>query len=185
MKNYGCACLLFFAVLASQAQNDSISNREFGNNEIKLNAIMLLLGSFEPSYEYNLSESSSVGVSLFIPFDDENFDVSTNYYISPYYRIFFGQKYAAGFFLEGFAMLNSSDREHYDHSQEGNYKYWEEDVTDFALGFGLGGKWMTRGGFVFEVTGGIGRNLFTKSNDDYYNYSPIVGKFGFNLGFRF
>ena len=61
----------------------------------------------------NLSESSSVGISLFIPFDDDNFDTNINYYISPCYRIFFGQKYAAGFFLEGFAMVNSIEHEYY------------------------------------------------------------------------
>lgn len=185
MKNYVLAFLVLFVVLGSQAQTDTIPKNNFGKNEIKLNAIMLLVGAFEPSYEYNLSESSSVGLSLFIPFDNENFDVNTNYYISPYYRIFFGQKYAAGFFLEGFGMLNSTAREYYGNSQGGDFSYWEKDVTDFALGFGLGGKWMTRGGFVFEVSGGIGRNLFNNSNSDYYDSSPIVGKFGFNLGFRF
>lgn len=185
MKHCIFGFLTLFAVMGSQAQSDSISKKDSGNNEIKLNAIMLLFGAFEPSYEYNLSESSSVGISLFIPFDDDNFDTNINYYISPYYRIFFGQKYAAGFFLEGFAMVNSIEHEYYSPSQGGNYNYWEKDVTDFALGFGLGGKWNTRGGFVFEVSGGIGRNLFNTNDSDYYDYSPIVGKFGFNLGFRF
>lgn len=57
----------------------------------------------------------------------------------------------------------------------------EDDVTDFALGFGLGGKWMTTGGFVFEVNGGFGRNLFNTERNEY----DFVGKFGFNLGYRF
>jgi hypothetical protein len=185
MKNCLFAFLMLFTVMASLAQNDTIKRNNFGKNKIKINAVFLLLGTFEASYERNLSEQSSIGVSAFIPFDNENFDMDLNYYISPYYRIFFGQKYAGGFFIEGFGMLNSIEREFYSNSQNGNYNYYNEDVTDFALGFGLGGKWMTTGGFVFEVNGGIGRNLFSTNNSEYYDYSPIVGKFGFNLGYRF
>ena len=185
MKNFICAFLILFAVMASQAQNDSIKNNNFGKNEFKLNAVFLLLGTFDVSYERNISENSSAGISLFIPFDKNNFDMDINYYVSPYYRIFFGQKYAAGFFLEGFGMLNSMDKEYYNNFQDGNNNYYDKGVTDFALGFGLGGKWLTQGGFVFEVSGGIGRNLFNTNDSEYYDYSPIVGKFGFNLGYRF
>lgn len=177
--------LMLFMVMASQAQNDSIVKNNFGRNEIKLNSLFLILGALEPSYERNLSEASSAGVSLFITLDDENLDIGYNYYLSPYYRIFFGKKYAAGFFLEGFGMLNSINHEYTSYNNGGNHTYHDEDITDFALGFGLGGKWMTKGGFVFEVNGGIGRNLFNTNNSEYYDYSPIVGKFGFNLGYRF
>lgn len=185
MRNLLFAFLMLFTIVASQAQNDTIKRNNFGKNEIKINAFFLLLGTVEASYERNISEQSSLGVSAFIPFDNENFDMYTNYYISPYYRIFFGKKYAAGFFIEGFGMLNSIEWEFYGVSSNGNQYYYEDDITDFALGFGLGGKWMTTGGFVFEVSGGIGRNLFNTSNSEYYDYSPIVGKFGVNLGYRF
>lgn len=185
MKNSVCAVLIFFVVMASQAQNDSINGNNYGKNEFKLNAVFLLLGTFDVSYERNISENSSAGVSVFVPFDKNNFDTDINYYVSPYYRIFFGKKYAAGFFLEGFGMLNSMDQEYYNDTPNMYTTYWDEAVTDFALGFGLGGKWMTTGGFVFEVSGGIGRNLFNTNDSDYYDYSPIVGKFGFNLGYRF
>lgn len=182
MKNALFAFLMFFTLMASQAQNDTIQRNNFGKNEIKINSFFLLLGVFEPSYERNLSEQSSMGVSAFIPFDQENIDVDINYYISPYYRIFFGEKYAAGFFLEGFGMLSSVDNEYYI-NRDYNTEIKNEAVTDFALGFGLGGKWMTTGGFVFEVNGGIGRNLFNTNTED--DSSILVGKFGFNLGYRF
>ncbi|OBX23632.1 hypothetical protein LX77_03735 [Gelidibacter algens] len=182
MKNCLFGFLMLFTVMASQAQNDTIKRNNFGKNEIKINSFFLLLGVFEPSYERNLSEQSSVGVSAFIPFDRENIDMDINYYISPYYRIFFGEKYAAGFFLEGFGMLNSIDHQYY--VNRNNYTEIKDNaVTDFALGFGLGGKWMTSGGFVFEVNGGIGRNLFNTNTEDDNNI--LVGKFGFNLGYRF
>lgn len=183
MKKIVLALLMLLVVMTSQAQDDSIPKGNFGKNEIKLNAPFLLAGILEPSYERNLNEESSVGVSLLIPID-KNLDADINYYISPYYRIFFGKKYAAGFFLEGFGMLNSIERRTSQFSEDINTEisYKDEDVTDFALGFGLGGKWMTTGGFVFELTGGIGRNLFNNSNDGDYT---IVGKAGFNLGYRF
>lgn len=184
MKNVVFAFLLLFTVMASQAQNDSIQRNNFGKNEVKLNSILLLLGVFESSYERNISDQSSIGVSLLVPFDHETLSTDINYYVSPYYRLFFGRKYAAGFFLEGFGMLNSFKSETYYHNQNGNSYYDSENITDFALGFGLGGKWMTSGGFIFEVSGGIGRNLFNNSSED-NDTVPIVGKFGFNLGYRF
>lgn len=183
MKNKILVFLMFLGALNSFAQTDSISRNNFGKNELKLNAVMLLAGSFEPSYERNLSQESSVGISVLVPFDRNNTDSDINYYVSPYYRIFFGQKYAGGFFLEGFGMLNSTKSETYEYIDDAFSSSWvkEEDVTDFALGFGLGGKWMTKGGFVFEINGGVGRNLFNTDKNQY----DFVGKIGFNLGYRF
>ncbi|REG89688.1 DUF3575 domain-containing protein [Winogradskyella sediminis] len=182
MKSFLFALFLLCSILnlSAQQQNDSIAALYKKQNEVKLNAVMLLAGAFEASYERNLNEESSLGVSFFTPYDNENLDANINYYISPYYRIFFGKKYAAGFFVEGFAMLNSIDREYGVQDSGGFYTYEEESVTDFALGFGLGGKWVSKNGFVFELTGGIGRNLFQNDYD-----TTIVGKFGFNLGYRF
>lgn len=182
MKKIMLACsLMLGAVLVSHAQEDTDVLGNVGKNEIKLNAPFLLAGIFEPSYERNLNEESSVGVSVLIPLD-KNLDSDINYYISPYYRIFFGKKYAAGFFLEGFGMLNSTETTTYYNDQNFNYFEDTNTNTDFALGFGLGGKWLTRGGFVFELNGGVGRNLFNSSDESDYT---IVAKLGFNLGYRF
>ncbi len=183
MKKNILAFLMLLCVISSYAQNDSIARNNYGKNEIKLNALFLLIGAFEPSYERNLTQESSIGMSVFIPFDKENFDSDINYYVSPYYRIFFGKKYAAGFFLEGFGMLNSTKgrSSEFVNGFDPAIIVREDDVTDFALGFGLGGKWMTTGGFVFEVNGGFGRNLFNTERNEY----DFVGKFGFNLGYRF
>lgn len=172
---------MLFCVFASYAQNDSIPRNNFGKNEFKLNAIFLLAGAFEPSYERNLTEESSVGISMLIPFDKNTMDTDLNYYVSPYYRLFFGRKYAGGFFLEGFGMLNSIDNRTTYYDINSNYIVEEGNSTNFALGFGLGGKWMTSGGFVFEVNGGFGRNLISGNSDS----DDFVGKFGFNLGYRF
>jgi hypothetical protein len=180
------ACLLVF-ISGAFAQNDAIQDPYKKDNEIKLNAVLLLLGAFDVSYERNLTESSSVGILVFAPFDQDNFDSDLNFYVSPYYRIFFGKKYAAGFFVEGFGMVSSYDeRTSFFTGNEFDpiLVTTEDTFTNIALGFGLGGKWVTKGGFVFEISGGLGRNLINNSasnNDDF----DLAGKLGFNLGYRF
>lgn len=165
----------------------------FKKNEIKLNALMLIAGAFEVTYEHLLNDESGVGVSVFASFDK---DIDTKFSLSPYYRFYFGKKPASGFFAEGFGMLNTYEREGYS-----NYDYNtgalvnvvpDKNITDFALGFGIGAKWVTKKGFLFELNGGVGRNLFNSSNkdNDYYdNYYEddyqIVGRGGFSIGYRF
>lgn len=73
-------------------------------------------------------------------------------------------------------MLNSIDRSVAFISAPG-----DDFVTDFALGFALGGKWVTKNGFSFEIIYGVGRNLFNNENTDY----DVVFKGGINLGYRF
>ena len=157
------------------SQEDKGSNLENNNfNELKLNALFLILGALEVTYERTLNEESGIGVSVFLPIDNDVSD-DIKYYISPYYRFYFGGKYASGFFLEGFGMLNSTNRDL-------NFFGGEDDFrTDFALGIGLGGKWLTKSGFIGEINFGIGRNLFNNDNAD----SEIIGKGGITLGYRF
>lgn len=186
MKNLLLFTLFSVSIISNAiAQDDPVMDDYVKHHEVKLNGLMLILGAFEPSYEYNINEESSVGASVFIPFStDEDISSDINYYISPYYRHFFGKKFAAGFFVEGFAMLNSVDR------GESYYEYPadapvlienENNYTDLALGIGLGGKWVTKRGFVFEINAGLGRNFFNSDESDV----DLVGKLGFNLGYRF
>jgi hypothetical protein len=173
--------LLSAGNLIAQQDTTESSNDLVAQNEIKANGLILLFGAAEIAYERNLNAQSSAGVSVLVPFvDEDDIDWNINYYVSPYYRLFFGKKYAAGFFVEGFGMLNSKERERY--SDSGNEFLGVEDVTDFGLGIGLGGKWVTKNGFVFEINGGLSRNLFNNSD---YSGGEITGKIGFNLGYRF
>jgi len=183
MKKFLLSAFILFSAYSMTAQQDSVVNSLEKKNEVKLNAVMLLVGAFEMSYERNLNDDSSAGISVFVPFDDEVFSEDFNYYISPYYRMYFSRKYAAGFFVEGFTMLNSIDYQKlWIYDNNGNLIEKKTDTyVDLALGFGVGGKWVTKRGIVFELVGGIGRNLFHANE----NGTTIVGKFGFNLGYRF
>ncbi|WP_298239470.1 hypothetical protein [uncultured Algibacter sp.] len=173
-----CATLLTFNSFSQEETNSSSLQTNF--NEVKLNALFLIAGAFEITYERTLNEESGAGISVFLPYDND-ISEDINYYISPYYRFYFGNKYAAGFFLEGFGMLNSVN-EYLFISNGFDPILEKESVTDFALGIGLGGKWITNSGFIGEISFGFGRNLFGDYNDEALEF---VGKAGITLGYRF
>ena len=181
MKKNVLVIALFVSLVGFTQESQEKNNDNQKNNEVKLNGLFLVAGAFEGTYERILNEESGVGISLFLPFDDIT---DINYYISPYYRFYFGKKYAKGFFLEGFGMLNSmQDTVITEFDSFGNViGRVEESSTDFALGIGVGGKWVTKNGFIGEINLGVGRNLFGSSDFDYNEY---VGKLGITIGYRF
>lgn len=180
MKNALLAVVLLIAVFTGNAQTQTeIKDDMPQQNEVKLNALFMVVGAFNFTYERLITEESGVGLEVFVPFDNS---IDVNYYISPYYRLYFGKKYASGFFLEGFGMLNSENVYSYtEYNSFGSILREErKDDTNFALGIGLGGKWITKSGFIGELNLGIGRNLI---DTDYNN--EIVGKIGITVGYRF
>ncbi len=174
MKKLFLTLVLALSICSVKGQEQTQEN--FKKDEIKLNGLFLILGAFDITYEHILNEESAIGITAFLPIDNDVSD-DIKYYISPYYRMYFGNKNnASGFFAEGFGMLNKTDRNIglFDDNDE-NFK------TDFALGLALGGKWVTKKGFIFELSTGIGRNLFNNDDSDY----EIIGKGGISLGYRF
>jgi Protein of unknown function (DUF3575) len=155
-------------------------------DEIRLDPFYLVFGgALRASYERILNEESGVGVDLLL---SNGKDINTTFSISPYYRFYFGRKPAAGFFFEGFGMYSSFKAREITSVNNGNYlfsnNYIETNVSDFAVGFGLGGKWITRKGVIFELSAGVGRNLL----NDYTKYETgtrITGKGGLSIGYRF
>ena len=170
--------ILFIAFQTIAQENNSSDgktiskDKTWSNNEIKLNALYFIIGIPEFGYEYLINEESGIGINILFSIADES---DFKFALTPYYRFYFGQKRAAGFFAEGFGMLNSNDVTNYD----GQYDV--ETETDIALGFAVGGKFITNSGFIFEIYGGIGRNLIRKNN-----YSQeFVPRSGITLGKRF
>ncbi|MBF4472044.1 DUF3575 domain-containing protein [Flavobacterium sp. HJJ] len=179
MKKKYLIIVMLFSVCAVNAQNGNSTNEK--KNEVKLNVLLPLTGTLEGTYERNLNKKSSLGVSVFTVFDNDKSEEDLNYSISPYYRRYFGKKFASGFFAEGFGMLSSIDgKKIYDTND--NSKFTEgSDVIDFSLGLGLGSKWVTKSGFIFEVNAGWGKLLFNAEKTD---HTQVV-RLGFNLGYRF
>ena len=103
-----------------------------------------------------------------------------------YSMVPFQKKYAKGFFVEGFAMLNSGDFfaellvfDPIDPAVSPSPTL-EENYTDFALGISVGGKFVTPRGFVVDLYLCIGRNLLN------IDFAPeLVGRGGVTLGYRF
>lgn len=180
MKKTLLVTFVLFSFFSAKAQNETNLNPYEKNNEIKLNVIAPLSGAFQAGYERHLNHKSSLGISFYKVYDNTN-NEDLNYSISPYYRRYFGKKYASGFFAEGFGMLTSIDgKKIYDTDDHSTFTE-NPDVNDFALGLGLGGKWTTKSGFTFEINAGYGFLLFNANKTDH----NIVNKIELNVGYRF
>tara|TARA_R110001583_G_scaffold27778_1_gene98976 strand:+ start:6821 stop:7372 length:552 start_codon:yes stop_codon:yes gene_type:complete len=154
-------------------------------NELKINMSNLIgFKFFDLGYERILNEESAIGVNLLFNIDTKDasdnsgLDEYRTFSITPYYRHFFSNKYAQGFFVEAFTMLHSGkDEFNYDY-QTDSYTS-EGKYTDFAVGISAGGKWVSKRGFVAEIYLGIGRDLLNQSDIE------VVGRGGVSIGYRF
>ncbi|WP_299061956.1 DUF3575 domain-containing protein [uncultured Polaribacter sp.] len=153
-------------------------------HEFKLNAFSLIaFSSLNLSYENLLNKDSSFGIDLFYNFNDVSDDLyfPKKFSLTPYYRWFFSEtRYARGFFVEGFGMLNT---------YEDDYSFFYDNdtivETNFALGISVGGKFVTKSGFITEVYLGVGRNLFNNSNNEEGLNNDLITRGGISLGYRF
>lgn len=183
------ACLLFIAGTSFSQQvlevEAPIYPRDIQKNELSIGAFNLVaFGALDIAYERIVTPHSSWAIEGFIlALGRENEDAAEVYAkdasLTGKYKYYFGDRTAWGFYVNGLAMLSTGEYEQDILGPDGYYTYETNEYTDFALGFGIGGKWVTKPGFFVDLSSGIGRNLFN-------NDSPtIVGQFNVNLGFRF
>lgn len=182
--------LIFLSSFSIQAQStrDTLYKRDVAKNELSIGAFNLVaFGALDIAYERILTPNSSWAIEGFIlALDRDNEDISEAYSkdfsLTGKYKYFFGERTAWGFYVNGLAMISSGEYEDWEQDvlmRDGSFGYVKEKYTDLALGFGLGGKFVSQQGFFLDLSTGIGRNLFN-------NNSPtIVGQFNVNLGFRF
>jgi len=156
-------------------------------NEIKINMTNLIGFKWvDFTYERILNEEAAIGVSTLFSLDrrnDTSLDEYRTFSFTPYYRHFFSNKYAKGFFVEAFSMIHSGEEEIYIGNTVNNnifvdlYEY--NKFTDLAVGVSVGGKFVTKRGFIAEIYLGIGRDLLGNSDIE------VVGRGGVSLGYRF
>lgn len=171
-----------------EKKSTEVYKRDIAKNELSIGALNLVaFGALDVAYERIINQSSSWAIEAFIlALDRKNEDIDDAFNkdvsLTGKYKYFFGDRTAWGFYVNGLAMISSGK---YNVTTETfvNDNFFfnteEKDYTDFALGFGLGGKFVGKQGFFLDLSSGIGRNLFS---DD----SPVVvGQFNLNLGFRF
>nr|WP_315197054.1 DUF3575 domain-containing protein [uncultured Flavobacterium sp.] len=180
-KTFLIAVILFsFSAVKAQNQNEINVKPYEKKNEVTLNLFAPIAGAFDASYERHLNRKSSLGISFLYVYNNK-LEEDMNYYISPYYRMYFGQKYASGFFVEGFGLISSIDgKKIYDTEEKLTFTK-NPDVIDLTLGIGLGWKGVTKSGFTYGANLGWGKLLF---NADKTDHTAVV-KFGLNLGYRF
>ena len=145
--------------------------------EVKVNGLSVIFNAIDIEFERTINAESSFGISTFYSFGDQFDNLK---YVSPYYRVYFGKKHAAGFFVEGFGMLNSQEEIKSTIVGPSSISLMRGNVTDFALGVGIGGKWITKKGLIGQANLGVGRNLFHTGLGDEY-----VFKLGISIGFGF
>lgn len=178
--------LVLLVTFSSYAQQEVIEPSE-KKNEVYLNAFNLIAFKWlDVSYERILNEESSIGVAVLTTLDQDSFgyDSYRKYSITPYYRHFFSNNYAKGFFMEAFTMINGGEYETYDGYYDSiNEIYIDEyevtDYTDVAFGISVGGKFISKRGFVGEIHAGVGRNLLVDNSPE------VVGRGGISFGYRF
>ena len=184
MKNiFLLLCFISLSFSYLSAQDDPAATE--GKDELKLNLFNLVAFEYlDASYERIIDEESSFGVAGLISLGDntDTFNYLREFSLTPYYRRYFSKGYAKGIFVEAFGMLNQSSDEFYIRYDEIAQQdiYDTEKYTDFAVGVSVGGKFISKKGFVAEIYAGIGRNLV---NSD--NIIDVVGRGGISLGFRF
>lgn len=183
MKKITLSALIFIISFSLFAQEN-----ESKQNELKINMSNLIIFKWlDIAYERIINEESSFGVGTLVSLDNEidGLDEYRTFSITPYYRHFFSNKYAQGFFVEAFTMLHSGKDYVYNYYYEDFPPYntientTEEKYTDLAVGISVGGKWVTKRGFIAEIYAGIGRDLLNQSDIE------VVGRGGVSIGYRF
>lgn len=172
-------------VNAQSTEEASSSSNSERKNDIMLDPISLIsVSAININYERLLNENSGVGLHAFAylgdGYDDEDDDVFSQF--SPYYRMYFGKKYASGFFVEGFVPITSTRyTEYYSRQNSEGYYYEsseEKKSTNIGIGVGFGGKWLTKKNIIFELSGGVARSF---GKNDF----QLTGKYMFGIGYRF
>jgi hypothetical protein len=170
--------------LAKAIQKNAETIGQGGNNELKINLLFSVIGMPEITYERILKDNMGVGLSAFVGLDN---DIDYTYGITPYFRVYFGQKKASGFFIEGNASVIGNRSYHYIPSYSNYYPPNPSELqvkvteTSFGLGAAAGGKFLTRNGFLGEAYLGVGRLLGER-----HSYSgEAYPRIGITIGKRF
>ena len=172
MKNLCFALLLFSGYLLQAQAYPTFKD----NQELKFNiGLFLATTTIDASYEYYLSEDTSFGGTVY--FDNDASDYNGNFGIGPNFRAYFGYAPRSGFFAEAFGLYYTGEED----VASDNLGTRNNDYSTFALGLGIGNKWVTRSQkFTMEFSGGFGRNVNPADFQDTFVYRAAL-----SVGFRF
>jgi len=172
---YLIAILTFVDLNAQETKVPSLAGK---NSELKVGVLATIIGSgFDLEYEKLRTPSTSWGVNLVYASHDNN--DYYDYYTDAFYRFYFNEKKEYG--MNGFfaqAYINYLFKDYH-------VDYWggpplDDDYSTLGIGFGLGRKWTTSGGFTLQTVFTLGRNFTTS---EYYD--DVVPRFDIYFGYRF
>jgi len=163
-------------VPASQTESSNDSYQ----NELRINLMMAILGLPELNYERYISDNMGVGLAVAISVEKAS-TMSTRSMFTPFYRLYFGNKKASGFFIEGnMAVVGQNQTSsNYVYDQNGiTYQtiVTTRSTTNFGFGAAIGAKFLARNGFVGEVFVGGGRLLGESIDQAYPRVGICLGK---------
>ena len=160
--------ILFSAFTFSIYSQENTTSNDVLKNELRIDAVGLVAFKYiDLTYEHLKNEESGLGVNVQFTLDanQEDLGIVRKFSLTPFYRQYFSKKYAKGFFVEGFATYAQSREQNYvdfifDEATDSFRDVYENiDYNVFALGVSIGGKFVTKRGFVAEIFAGIGRNF--------------------------
>lgn len=146
-------------------------------NELKIDLFdALVLRTIDVSYEKILNDEASVGVSVFMNFEDKNknFRYNEDFQLTPYFRQLFTTNKNFNVYGEVFGSFNFAS------TTPDPVTLTSKNYSDFALGLGTGLKRVSKNGYVIDVNVGLGRNMFNASVS-----RELVSRFGISLGKQF
>ena len=163
-------------VPASQTESSNDSYQ----NELRINLMMAILGLPELNYERYISDNMGVGLAVAISVEKAS-TMSLRSMFTPFYRLYFGNKKASGFFIEGnMAVVGQNQTSsNYVYDQNGiTYQtiVTTRSTTNFGFGAAVGAKFLARNGFVGEVFVGGGRLLGESIDQAYPSVGICLGK---------
>lgn len=176
---------LFLTAGLCSAQTADVAEKQRKNDIVTDPVLLIAVPLANISYERLISENKGVGINAMM-FLDRKEDRFTQF--SAYYRMYFGKKYASGFFLEGFIPVttNSNDDYNYVYEETTGFYYTssvnKRSITTVGIGFGVGGKWVLRNNLVIEASGGLARRFGDRDN---YYFEEVTGKIMGGIGYRF
>ncbi|MBW8521947.1 hypothetical protein K0U91_05620 [Chryseobacterium chendengshani] len=182
MKQFLLGITLILGTISINAQETDNQRK----NDVLADPVLLIaVPMANVSYERLLSENKGLGINAMITLDPED-ERFTQF--SAFYRMYFGKKYASGFFLEGFIPVTTVSDDIYSYNYDDitqNYytsSLHRENFTTVGIGFGIGGKWVMKNNLVIEASGGIARRF---GDRDKHYFEEVTGKVMGGIGYRF
>lgn len=163
------------------AQETETTDQPFTNqkHEIRLDVTdALIVSTLELNYEYIISKFSGLGASVSVRLDEyDDYGSYQKFAFTPYYRQYFFNKKeygARGLFAEGLLQVASGEELYGDDIGFANN---DGDWTNFGVGFALGQKWVSKNGFILEISAGGGRYFGGKdgSPEAFFRGGVLVG----------